>query len=543
MANTADGEAARVVEDKKRRVPLWMANLLVFAFLFFAVTTYFLWQVQQARKNFTGHVQEHAVLVAEVVQLSARGSVLSKKAAEEILEAFLGNTARFVDYLNSVEPFTQEELAAFSREAGLAGITIRGSENKEVAGPLEWLKYPPQQCVPSARLEHSARQHLYLFTLAKESGPGCVTVGITDARIRIMQEQLGLENVIKTIAGIPQLRYVELKAPPEEKKAFQEDPVVAFIEKGALQVAEARMPIEGKELAVALDAGYLHQAIARLWRDFFIFSAALACLGIILSLILHRYQAAHLSQVRQFERQLASERENASLGRSAAAIAHEIRNPLNAIGIGLQRLQMEGADISNDHRHLIDLMLDSVKRANASVEGLLRYARPKKVMKRPMHLDQLTEDMLDLYADHAQKMGIDVSRRITFRESIPGDPDLLGQVAENLLKNAIEAQPDGGSIRVTVERENEEACFRVQNAGFALKPEEADRIFHPYFTTKVDGTGLGLTISRRIAQAHGGRMEVRVPETGMVEVSVCIPAPRFIKRPGSRTRGKEEVIS
>ncbi|HIJ20124.1 MAG TPA: GHKL domain-containing protein [Deltaproteobacteria bacterium] len=112
-----------------------------------------------------------------------------------------------------------------------------------------------------------------------------------------------------------------------------------------------------------------------------------------------------------------------------------------------------------------------------------------------------------------------------------GDPDLLGQVAENLLKNAIEAQPEGGSIRLTVEKEGEDACFRVRNAGFDLKPEEADRIFDPYFTTKADGTGLGLTISRRIVEAHGGHMEVSVPETGMVEISVCLPAPKSAKRP------------
>ncbi len=247
-------------------------------------------------------------------------------------------------------------------------------------------------------------------------------------------------------------------------------------------------------------------------------------------------------QVQQFERQISSERENASLGRSAAAIAHEIRNPLNALGMGLQRLRMEGDEIAEDHRHLIDLMLDSVKRANGSVEGLLRYARPQNASKREMRLDLLAEDMLDLYTAHARELGIGVSRKITFRESILGDPDLLGQVAENLLKNAIEAQPEGGFIQLTVERKNEEACFRVKNGGFALNPDEADRILNPYFTTKVDGTGLGLTISRRIVEAHGGRMEVSVPKTGVVEISVCLPAPRSVIKSAARKRGKEEVI-
>ena len=129
------GEVPRVVENIRRRVPLWLANLFVFAFLFCAVVAYFLWQAHQAKKNFVENVQEHAVLVAQVIQLSARGSVLSKRAVEEILEAFLGNTARFVDYLDKVEPFTREELTAFSEESGLVGIGIQKAGKMVVEGP------------------------------------------------------------------------------------------------------------------------------------------------------------------------------------------------------------------------------------------------------------------------------------------------------------------------------------------------------------------------------------------------------------------------
>ncbi len=254
MVNTADREGARVVEDRKRRLPLWMANVFVFAFLFCVVMAYFLWQVQEAKRDFLEHVREHAVLVAEVVQLSARGSVLSRKAAEEILDAFLGNTARFVDYLDKVEPFTQEELAAFSEEAGLMGIRIQRAGKERVEGPPGWLRKPSLGCGPTSKLEHDADEHLYLFSFSKDADSRCITVGITDAQIRIMQEQLGLENVIRTIEGIPQVSYVELKMPPADRKVPVE-PTVTFLNKGDLRVAEARLPMEGKELVVALDAG------------------------------------------------------------------------------------------------------------------------------------------------------------------------------------------------------------------------------------------------------------------------------------------------
>ncbi len=107
-ASMAERGAAKGMAGIRRSLPLWAANLFVFSLLFCTVTAYFLWQVHQAKEDFLSHVREHAVLMAEVIQLSARGSVLSKQAAEEILDAFLSNTARFVDYLDQVEPFQQK---------------------------------------------------------------------------------------------------------------------------------------------------------------------------------------------------------------------------------------------------------------------------------------------------------------------------------------------------------------------------------------------------------------------------------------------------
>ncbi|MCF8129568.1 MAG: GHKL domain-containing protein [Deltaproteobacteria bacterium] len=524
------------MEEIKRRIPLWLANLFVFSFLFCAVTAYFLWQAHQAKENFVTNVRENAVLVAEVIQLSARGSVLSKKATEEILEAFLGNSARFVDYLDQVEPFTRKELTAFAKEAGLAGIGIHKG-NKMVEGPPGWLRNHSLACRPNLQFEHLEGEHLYVFSLARGANSGCVTVGISDSQIRTMQEHLGLKNVIKTLSGIPRMQYVRLEKADGSEKNSGHGPDVKILENGNFRIAEARVPMEDKTLAVALDAGYLNRAERRLWRDFFLFTAALALLGVALSMILYRHQRAHLSQVKQFERELSAERENASLGRAAAAIAHEIRNPLNTLGMGLQRLQLEGQEIDDNHQHLISLMLEGVKRANNSVGSLLRFARPKEPSKKPIRLDLLAENVLQLYARQCEASNIKVYRKITFLESILADADLLGQVMENLLKNAVEAQPRGGEIHVLIEKRDQEACLSVKNRGFPLKSEEAYRILEPYFTTKADGTGLGLTISRKIVEAHGGHISIQIPEPEMVEISVHLPLTETEKGTPSKDKG------
>ncbi|EFK06613.1 ATPase/histidine kinase/DNA gyrase B/HSP90 domain protein [delta proteobacterium NaphS2] len=509
--------------ENRHRIPLWLANLFVFALLFMAVTGYFFWQSHQARNRFLTNVQENAVLVAEIIQLSARGSVLSKKAVEEIFETFLGNTARFIGYLDKVEPFTSEELTAFAAEAGLAGIRIHKKGRKDIEGPPEWLPPPTPGCGGTFGLEYAEKKRLYLFSLPTQKSSGCVMVGITDKQVRIMQESLGLKNVIRTISEIPRVHYVRVETPDRPPGKHTHTPAVEIKVEGNSHVAEARVPMDDKTIAVALNADYLTRTVNRIWRNFFLFSAALAVLGTILSMILYRYQSNHLTEVKEFERRLSAERENASLGRAAAAIAHEIRNPLNTLGMGLQRLQLEGSKITADHQRLIHLMLDAVTRANSSVQGLLKYARPRKPEKKPVRLDLIAGNILQFYARQCESLGITVHRKITFKEPIPADPDLLGQVILNLMKNAVESQPEGGGIHLAIEKRGQQACLSFKNKGFLLKPEEANRILDPYFTTKTDGTGLGLTISRRIVEAHEGHMSVQVLEKEMVEIAIYLP--------------------
>ena len=147
-----------------------------------------------------------------------------------------------------------------------------------------------------------------MFSLPRGANTGCVTVGFSDGQIRTMQEHLGLKNVIKTLSKIPRMQYVKLEAADASGESPGHRPAVRIVENGNFKIAEAHVPMDDKTLAVALDAGYLNRVEKRLWRDFFLFTGALALLGVVLSTILYRHQRVHLSQVKQFERQLSAER-------------------------------------------------------------------------------------------------------------------------------------------------------------------------------------------------------------------------------------------
>lgn len=231
------------------------------------------------------------------------------------------------------------------------------------------------------------------------------------------------------------------------------------------------------------------------------------------------------TRTRQYERQLSREREDAILGRAAAAIAHEVRNPLNAIAMGLQRLQIEAEDLGSEHRQLLSLMLDSVQRANGIIGDLLRYSRPQQPHKELFCLGGAVEDMLVLYKPICTDLGIVVRENILFRDPVLGDVNLLKQVIENLLRNAIEAQPSGGFLEMELKGEEKAVVLTVRNGGFLLPQDESLRIFEPYFTTKAQGTGLGMSIALRIVKAHGGHMDVQTNGKDHVRIAVHLPLP------------------
>lgn len=505
--------------DAKARFPLWVSNLLVFGFLFVVVVGYFFWQARVTRNSFISSMRPATGLVASVIRLNARGALLSQEVSEEILNTFLGNTARFIDYLDSIEPFTTEELTGFARETRLVGIYISRERDGHVEGPIAWSQNLPRLFDSKPRLQYDAGSHLYLYYFPRQNRPGWVMVGVEAAKIESLQKQLGISGAVAAISSLPGVKYVTTAAP----KAGAPLTSVAIADRGGSPVAEAKVVIDTTELTVGLDAAHLGTAISRLWRDFFIFSTALAALGMLLSYLLYRQQSRHVAQIRSYERRISAEQQDAALGRAAAAIAHEIRNPLNALSMGLQRLHIEGKELRGENRKLIEVMGEAVHRTNSIVTGLLHYAAPYTVSHEPVRIDLLVENMAQLYLPRCAEQQIRVSRNISLQQPVSGDADLLGQAVENLLKNAVEAQPRGGFIAIELARRGVEASLTITNGGFALTPEQAQQMTEPYFTTKAGGTGLGLAITRRIVQAHGGRISMTPLPDQVIEIAVFLP--------------------
>ena len=517
-------------------LPTWKGNLAVFGLLVVIVLSYFFWQLQQTHRTFLRHVREHSKMLAGVIEVNARGAVLSQDLIEETMQTFLGNMARFVDYLDTVEPFWADELSAFAKEAGLAGIRII-RENNIVEGPPGWID---PSAISSAdknhlmqhqmeghicnknihTLRHLPESHLYFLTWPKSETPKRIIVGLTAAHIEELHEQVSLSYLIDTLSGITGIQYVRIEKLSEAVKPVGS---VLLVDNPGGKIAETRLSLGSDILVVGLNAKHFFVRVDQLQDEFFVFSAILAMLGIFFSWLLHHYQSAYLKRIRDVERELARQREDAALGRAAASITHEIRNPLNAISMGLQRFQIEADDLDEEYQELVRSMLKAVQRTNGIVSNIRRYARPLEPEKKPVFLKSVIRHILSLYSQKCREYYTEVKCDIRYEEAVPGDSDMLTQVVENLFKNAVEAMPADDPIHISLDRHKNDVVLSIENSGFHLSPDEADRIIEPYFTTKTRGTGLGLAIVRRIVQAHGGRLEIRVPNDGWLRMLVYLP--------------------
>lgn len=521
MEDAVDAEPTR-----ERLPPPWLGHLLVFGLLFALVLGWFFWQTRQAQRLFEADAGEHARLLADAVTLHARGALLAEELIEALLTRVLGNSARFVDYLDDVAPFADDELAAFAAEAGLAVIRIQRADI-QVQGPRDWHAGRELGCETLERLVRLPERQVILFGVARSQNDGCVLVGLDSRRTQALEETIRLSRALESIAALPGVRSVRLDGVARLASATSAPTELPRIQirqatDGTL-TAEASASVAGASLRLELDAGPLQRMRERLWWEFLGFVLVLAGAGGAGAWILYRHQHAHERQRLDYERRLSRQREEAGLGRAAATIAHEIRNPLNAMAMGLQRLHWEADELSDEHRRLLDVVQQALKRTNGTVSGLLDYARPIRPKPVPVALGRLVAEQLELYTAAFSAAGWRLDTHVQDDAWIAADPDLLRQVLDNLLRNVIETETNAGVLEIQVQRRTDGVELSLTNGGLTIAPDELERLLEPWFTTKTHGTGLGLAISRRIIVAHGGTLDLRVPRPDHLRVSLRLP--------------------
>jgi len=208
-----------------------------------------------------------------------------------------------------------------------------------------------------------------------------------------------------------------------------------------------------------------------------------------------------------FEEQLVRASQLTALGELAAGLAHEIRNPLGSIR-GTAEIVGDPTTPERQRQEFTSILVQEVERLNQVVTNFLKFARPAPVGKQSYDLNGLLDELVEFTAAECQRSQVSVSLTPAELPQIAIDPDQLKQVFLNLILNAVQAMPDGGTLKIRSELRDGSLVAEFIDSGTGIPADILPKIFNPFFTTRQTGNGLGLAISQRIVQAHGGQIEV-----------------------------------
>jgi signal transduction histidine kinase len=263
--------------------------------------------------------------------------------------------------------------------------------------------------------------------------------------------------------------------------------------------------------------------------QYLVFGLSILIMGLIflaLLLIVHKAERMieqRALEQRELESQLHLAERLAALGEMVAGISHEIKNPLGIIRSTAELLG-EMPDANDNQKRLSGVIKEESTRLNQIVTEFLDFARPQEPNLNECQLEEIIEKNLSFIRPELEKKGIQVHENLNGRSfRLRADQDLLYRAFLNILINAMHSMQDGGTIDIIVEEARDGYSIEFEDTGCGISQENVDKIFNPFFTTKEKGSGLGLSIVRKIIEGHRGTIGIESVEGQGTKVQVQLP--------------------
>ena len=212
--------------------------------------------------------------------------------------------------------------------------------------------------------------------------------------------------------------------------------------------------------------------------------------------------------VRRIENEIELSRRLAAIGRLTSGVAHEVKNPINAIVVHLEILKNKLQEVAPDARRHMDIIENEIRRLDRVVQTLVDFSRPVELKLAKSDLRRLGDEVVLLAGPEAERHKVKLEF-VPLAASLPVyvDVDLLKQAILNIVLNGVQAMPDGGILKITARKTESAAVLEVRDQGHGIPKEIQDKIFNLYFTTKKSGSGIGLAMTYRVLQLHNGALE------------------------------------
>jgi signal transduction histidine kinase len=375
----------------------------------------------------------------------------------------------------------------------------------------------------------------------KRARGGAIVVTVDATEIAALEKPASLESLLEEItSGSPEIAYTVFEH-ADGRIAFGDLPADAPAAAGERSVTvngrpvlefASDVPLAGGEPA-RLRLGLRLDSVRRveqrmLSRLVATVAAATVLVGLAFGLAgLRRRYGALSERHARAEEALRRRDRLAAMGELASTVAHEVRNPLNAVGMTAQRLRREFLGAQGDRaelEELLSVMSSETQRIERIVQQFLEFARPPRLAPEAVDLGALVRDAGERARSLAGARGVAVEVEAAGSRAAVVDPAQLRQALDNLVRNAVEATPEGGRVSLALRREDRGHVVEVRDTGRGIEPDHLPRIFDLYFTTKADGTGVGLAVTQQIVAAHGGTIEVDSRPGAGTTMTVHLPA-------------------
>lgn len=212
--------------------------------------------------------------------------------------------------------------------------------------------------------------------------------------------------------------------------------------------------------------------------------------------------------VHRIEDEIELSRRLAAIGRLTSGVAHEVKNPINAIVVHLEVMRQKLKEIDPDTRRHIDVIGSEIQRLDRVVQTLVDFTRPVELRLAEIDLRKLVDDVVILASPAAEQNQVHLERQAG-QDALPTriDIDLVKQAVLNIVINGVQAMPEGGTMQLALRRDAENALLTIRDEGQGIPEDIRDKVFNLYFTTKKGGSGIGLAMAYRVVQLHHGSLE------------------------------------
>jgi len=533
-----------------RRVPyIYAASFLCLIALILIGISIFL--IKRTSSTLIEIYWKQGELVVESIAISAQQTIESVKLTPQQVKKNLRKIAIQVDDFDSVSGKVPNDfLFKLLNDHKLYSIKVIDQKHQTTssASIVDKEKYLAVENFPKVVLK--GQQEIYLYSFIRNNKPGTIELRYTEHKRQDIKFSIGLQIFIASLENRNIIEYItflndrlriiadsdptqvgEIDEKQEYQDALESDASYFFLNNDIMEVIQ---PLSlNNNVRGVFKISFPTTEIDRIFRttvkNTLIFSGWFMLLAIITSMIMLRFQQIYTKKLILMEKQVQENKMLSSMANMAAGVAHEVRNPLNSISMIIQRLQLEftpknDADI-DEYISFTALMKSEVDRINKIITDFLGFSKPFDLKWSKFLISDFLDNTIKLFIAEASKKGVKLELTGDYiNQSFYGDQDKLTQVFVNLIKNAIDAIDSQGIIIVNSNIEKKQNwLITIEDSGIGIPRKKLDHIFDIYFTTKPNGTGLGLYISRKIVLAHNGKILFSKSSFGGTKVNVYLP--------------------